>query len=203
MLRGNKSLCHCLNVAPLRNMPNGWMSKPSQYVPLILIQANLCKFRHWEYTLLHFNSAWANNILAHMTFSTSAHLTSSYRMLYKPANFFWDGRSVSIYTHIPICVCFAGRLVNTSRVACHRGDWRVYTPSFLGVPGVTVGWPRTKGTASNERVHSFCGFLPNPFIQDLCLWRTSQEFVKTDLYPLSRGLWCLSGMRSVRLGAGR
>ena len=33
----------------------------------------------------------------------------------------------------------------------------------------------------------FCGFLPNPFIQDLFLWRTSQEFVKTDLhvYPLS------------------
>ena len=31
------------------------------------------------------------------------------------------------------------------------------------------------------------GFLPNPFIQDLFLWRTctSQEFVKTDLYPLS------------------
>ena len=24
-------------------------------------------------------------------------------------------------------------------------------------------------TRGNERVHSFCGFLPNPFIQDLCL----------------------------------
>ena len=75
--------------------------------------------------------------------------------------------------------------------------------SFLGVPGVTVGWPRTKGTASNEQVYTFCGFLPNPFIQDLCLWCTSQEFVKTDLYPLSRGLWSLSGMSSVRPGAGR
>ena len=31
----------------------------------------------------------------------------------------------------------------------------------------------------------FCGFLPNPFIHDLFLWRTSQEFAKTDLYPLS------------------
>ena len=31
----------------------------------------------------------------------------------------------------------------------------------------------------------FCGFLPHPFIQDLFLWRTSQEFVKTDLHPLS------------------
>ena len=35
----------------------------------------------------------------------------------------------------------------------------------------------------------FCGFLHNPFIHDLFLWRTSQEFVKTDLYPLS--LMCL------------
>ena len=130
-------------------------------------------------------------------------LTSSHRTPYKPANFFWDGRSVSVYTRIPIFVCFAGRLVNTPCVACHHGDWRVYTPSFLGVPGVTVGWPRTNGTANNERFHSFCAFLPNPFIQDLCLWRTSQEFVKTDLYPLSHeGLWSLSGMPSVRPGAG-
>ena len=60
-----------------------------------------------------------------------------------------------VYTRIPIFVCFAGRLVNTPLVVCHHGDWRVYTPSFLGVPGVTVGWPWTKGTANNERVLSF------------------------------------------------
>ena len=59
-------------------------------------------------------------------------------MPYKPANFCWDGRSVSVYTRIPIFVCFAGRLVNTPRVVCRHGDWRVYTPSFLRVPGVTV-----------------------------------------------------------------
>ena len=112
-------------------------------------------------------------------------LTSSHRMPYKPEIFCWDGRSVSVYTRIPIFVCFAGRLVSTPRMTCHHGDWRVYTPSFLGVPGVTVGWPRTKGTASNERVHSFCGFLPNPFIQDLCL-----EFVKTDLYHCHLSLEC-------------
>ena len=45
----------------------------------------------------------------------------------------------------------------------------------------------------------FCGVLPNPFIHNLFLWRTSQEFVKTDLYPL----FFMSGMLSVRLGAGR
>ena len=126
-------------------------------------------------------------------------ILNQHRMPYKPANCFWDSRSMSVYTRIPIFVCFAGRLVNTPHVACHHGDWRVYTPSFLGVPGVMVGWPRTNSTASNERVHSFCGFLPNPFIHDLCLWCTSQEFVKTDLHPLSWGLCSLS----VRPGAGR
>ena len=30
--------------------------------------------------------------------------------------------------------------------------------------------PGTKGTANNDRAHSFCGFLPNPFIQHLFLW---------------------------------
>ena len=49
----------------------------------------------------------------------------------------------------------------------------------------------------NEWVHSFCWFLPNPFIQDLFLWHTRQEIVKTDLYPLSQGLWFLSSMLSV------
>ena len=43
----------------------------------------------------------------------------------------------------------------------------------------------------------FCGFLPYPFIHDLFLWRTSQELVKTDLYPLSlTSVWyavCLTG----------
>ena len=130
-------------------------------------------------------------------------LTSSGRMTFKHSNNFRaTDRRASIHALWFLCV-FAGRLVNMPHVACHHGGWRVYTPSFLGVPGVTVGWPRTKGTASNERVHSFCGFLPNPFIQDLCLWRTSQEFVKTDLYPLSQGLWSLSGMSSVWPGTGR
>ena len=27
---------------------------------------------------------------------------------------------------------------------------------FLGVHGVTVGWPQTKGTENKEQVHSFC-----------------------------------------------
>ena len=131
-----------------------------------------------------------------LTVAVTGLFTSSCRMTCKYANYF---RATD--TRIPIFV--AGRLVNTPCMACHHGDWHVYMPLFLRVIGVTVGWPRIKGTASNERVHSFCGFLSNPFIQDLCLWRTSQEFVKTDLYPLSQGLWSLSGMPSVRPGTGR
>ena len=101
------------------------------------------------------------------------YLTSSHWMPYKPTNFCWHGRSVSVYTRIPIFVFCrktcnhathgvpSWRLTCIHAMACHHDDWHVYTPSFLGAPGVTVGWPRTKGTASNERVHSFCGFLSN------------------------------------------
>ena len=84
-----------------------------------------------------------------------------------------------IWLASPIFASFVGRLVNTPLVACHSCGWRVYTQSFLGVHGVTVGWPRTNGTANNERVHSFCWFLHNPFIVELFFWRSSQ---------LSRGL---------------
>ena len=88
----------------------------------------------------------------------------------------------------------------------HCAGWRVhvYTQVFLGVRGHTVRWPRTKGTAVNEWMSSlFCGFLPHPFIHDMFLWHTSQEFVKTDLYPLylmslqyavcSTGCWSIIG----------
>ena len=102
-------------------------------------------------------------------------------------------------THSDFCV-WPGD--TKARVACHRGA-RLVHAIISRSPWVTVGWPWTKGTANNKRVHSFCWFLPNPFIRDLFLWHTSQEFVKTDLYPLSRGLWSLSGMPSVRPGAGR
>ena len=44
---------------------------------------------------------------------------------------------------------------------------------FLGVGGDTVQWPRTKGTAGNERVHSFV---------DFCLIFYPQP---VPLYPLS------------------
>ena len=87
-------------------------------------------------------------------------LTTSRWTTCKHANYFRaTERRASEHAFQFLCVS-TGRLVYTARVVCH--DRRVCTPSFLGVPGVTVGWPRTEGTANNERVHSFCGFLPNP-----------------------------------------
>ena len=67
--------------------------------------------------------------------------------------------------HSDFCVC--------GREPCQhatRGVPLCFVTLFLGVHGVMVRWPWTEGTANNERVHSFCWFLPNPFIQDLFLW---------------------------------
>ena len=47
--------------------------------------------------------------------------------------------------------------------------------TFSESSGSQFGRPRTKGTANNDRAHSFCGFLANPFIQHLFLCPTSQE----------------------------
>ena len=72
----------------------------------------------------------------------------------------------------------------------HKSGWRVYTHLLLGVNSTMAKWFRTIGTANNEWVHSLCWYLPNPFIEHLFFWRSSQGFVKTDLYPLYRGFSC-------------
>ena len=104
--------------------------------------------------------------------------------------------------HSDIFVCFWREPLSTRHawcaiVALDLYIVHVYTQSFLRVHGAMVRWLWTKGTASNEWVYSFV----DPFIQDLFLWRTSQEFVKTDLYPLSLiSLWyavCLTGWWSI------
>ena len=95
----------------------------------------------------------------------------------------------SVLTHIPIFACSGCWLVNTPLVAWHhKFGWHVYTHLLLGVNSTTAKWFRTIGTANNEWVHSFCSFLPNPFIEHLFCWRSSHGFVKTDLYPLYRGI---------------
>ena len=92
--------------------------------------------------------------------ASKAHLTCLHRMPYKHAILFGTvDRRASKHAFRFILVCFGG---STPRMACHRGGWLVYTQSFLRVRGFTVRWPRTKGTARNERVHSFMDFCLIP-----------------------------------------
>ena len=109
-------------------------------------------------------------------------LTSSHRMPYKHAICFLKQRSES--AHSDLCVFWPGALST-------RHPWRaialadVYTRNrFSESVGSRFGGPGQKALQAMTS-SLFCGFLPNPFIQDLFLWHTSQEFVKTDLYPLS------------------
>ena len=45
-----------------------------------------------------------------------------------------------------------------------------------------------------QKVHSFVDFCRIPLSKTCSCWHTSQEFVKMDLYPFSRGLSSLSGL---------
>ena len=102
-------------------------------------------------------------------------LTSSHRMPYKFAFYFGTA----------IFVCFGWELCQHVTRGVPLG----------GLPCIhaSVSWsPWGHGSVDPDKRHChqitsslFRGFLPNPFIQDLFHWRTSQELVKTDLYPLS------------------
>ena len=83
-----------------------------------------------------------------------------------------------------VCV-LAGSLVNTSPMACYCAGWRVYA-SFLGVYGGHGSVAPDKRHCQQWTSSLFCGFLPNPFIQDLFLWCTSQEFVISIVFDLSQ-----------------
>ena len=85
-------------------------------------------------------------------------------MLYKPAIVFGDGRSVNIYTRIPIFVCFAGRLVNTPRVACHPiMAIDVYTHyRFSESLGSRLGGPGQKALQAMNEFTLFVDFCRIP-----------------------------------------
>ena len=83
-------------------------------------------------------------------------------MPFKPAIFFFNLWSADVLTCIPFFASFAGSCVNMQHVAVTCAGWRVYMQVFLGVRGDTVSWPRTKGTAVNEWVHSFVDFCLIP-----------------------------------------
>ena len=93
----------------------------------------------------------------------------------------WANRWAS-YTRIWIFVCFAGRLVNTPRVACHHGDWRVYNLSKIKHPGGSrVIVLSTKGTPRPVtpffRIFYFCQITLLIFAEHkkINAWLTSQN----------------------------
>ena len=93
-------------------------------------------------------------------------------------------------THSDFCVC----------QAIVRPD--VYTRNcFSETMGSRFGGPGQTALETMNEFTFFKRFLPIPFIQDLFLWRTSNEIVKTDLYPLSLiSLWyavCSTGCWSI------
>ena len=108
-----------------------------------------------------------------------------------------------------------GRRLNTHSVFCKFG-WEpcqhaTHGETLCGMMCIHTSVsrsPRGHGSVAPDKRHCrqwmssvFGGFLPNPFIHNLFLWRTSQEFVKTDLYPLSlmslRYAVCLTGCWSI------
>ena len=116
-------------------------------------------------------------------------LTSLLRMPYKPRNLFFHRGSADVLTRIPFFASLCGSRVNTPHVAV--------TLCRMTCIHANVSWsPWEHGSVAPDKRHCrqwmssllrlFCGFLPNPFIHDLFLWRISQEFVPAkDLYPLS------------------
>ena len=128
-------------------------------------------------------------------------LTSSHRMPFNPRNFCFNRRSADVLTRIAFFAGFAGGCVNTPHVA-------VTLCGITCIHASVSRSPRGHGSVAPDKRHCclwmsslFCGFLPNPFIHDLFLWRTSHEFVKTDLYPLSlmslRYAVCSTGCGSI------
>ena len=92
---------------------------------------------------------------------TYVHFTS-HRMTCKHANYFRaTERRASKHAFRLLCVS-AGRLVNTPRVACHHGDRRVYTPSFLGVTGSRLGGTGQKALQTSIKPTLFVDFCLIP-----------------------------------------
>ena len=89
-------------------------------------------------------------------------LTSLHRMPFKPAIFGFNHGSEDVLTHRFLRV-WPGTVSTRHTWPWHCAGWRGNTQVFLGVRGDTVRWPRTKGTAVNEWVHSFDCFV------DFCL----------------------------------
>ena len=112
-------------------------------------------------------------------------LPSLHRMPYKPAITFFNCGSADALTRIPF-FCELGW------EPCQHATHGVTLCGMTCIHASVSRSPREHSSVAPDKRHYrqwmsslFCGFLPNPFIHDLLFWRASQEFVKTDLYPLS------------------
>ena len=147
-----------------------------------------------------FSETWRSEMWLKIQVSTML-LTSSHRMPYKLAISLFNGGSADVLTRIPFYCEFG-------QEPCQHATHGVTLCGMSCIHASVSRSQRGHGSLAPDKRHCrqwmsllFCGFLPNPFIHDLFLWRTCQEFVKTDLYPLSlmslRYAICSTGCRSI------
>ena len=145
----------------------------------------LCRYSHWFSLMM-------------MDFHLG--LTSSHRVSFKPAIFFQPPISGCLNTHSVFCEFCREPCQHATRGRDMYRMMRIHASVSRSLRGYSSMAP-DKRHCRQWMSSLFCGFLPNPFIHDLFLWRTSQEFVKTDLYPLSlmslRYAVCSTGCGSI------
>ena len=143
----------------------------------------------WSYILFYFCKG--------KCFSGKLFLTSLHRRPYKHAISFLEwpiGERLNAHSDFGVFW----------REPCQHATHAVPLWRLTCIHAIISRSPWVHGSVAPDKRHCqqwtsllFCGFLPNPFIQHLFLWRTSREFVKTNLYPLSlislRYAVCLTG----------
>ena len=149
-----------------------------------IFQGMYTKYVSWKFVVMHYV------------------LTSSHRRPYKPKiNFGTANRWVSKRANV--CVFW--------QKPCQHATHGVPSWRLTCIHAIVSRSPWGHGSVAPDKRHCkqwtsslFCGFLPNPFIQDLFFWHISQEFVKTDWYPwsltslqyavCSTGCWSIIGI---------
>ena len=106
----------------------------------------------------------------------------SHRRPYKHAFFLERPIGERLNAHSDFCVFW--------REPCQHTTHGVLSWRLTCIHAIVSRSPWGHGSVAPDKRHCqqsslFCGLLSNPVIQELFLQRTSQEFVKTDLCPLS------------------
>ena len=84
------------------------------------------------------------------------YLTCSYRMPYVHANILPIDNRRTFKHAFRFLHGWPGPYQHTTRGVPLCGLTCIHAIGSREIHGVTVRWPRTEGTANNERVHSFC-----------------------------------------------